>query len=64
MFWSYKFISKSWFKNDKFTLTNADLNEISRKSQVWKNLKPYIKMDIKIIKFDDTEIEEYKFHQQ
>ena len=26
-------------------------------------MKPYIKMDKEIIKFDDTEIEEYKFHQ-
>ena len=28
-----------------------------------KILKPYIKMDKKVIKFDDTETEEYKFHQ-
>ena len=28
-----------------------------------KILKPYIKLDKKLIKFDDTEIEEYKFHQ-
>ena len=28
-----------------------------------KILKPYIKMDKKIIKFDDTEIEKYRFHQ-
>ena len=26
-------------------------------------MKPYIKMDKQIIKFDDTETEEYKFHQ-
>ena len=26
-------------------------------------MKPYIKMDKEIIKFDDTEIEEYKFYQ-
>ena len=26
-------------------------------------LRPYIKMDIKIIRFDDTEIKEYKFDQ-
>ena len=31
--------------------------------KLYKNLKPCIKMDKKIIKFDDTEIEEYKFHQ-
>ena len=28
-----------------------------------KKLKPYIKMDKKNIRFDDTEIEEYEFHQ-
>ena len=28
-----------------------------------KYLNPYIKMDKKIIKFDDTETEENKFHQ-
>ena len=28
-----------------------------------KNLKVYIKIDKKIIKFDDTEIEKYKFRQ-
>ena len=28
-----------------------------------KILKSYVKMDKKIIKFDDTEIEIYKFHQ-
>ena len=28
-----------------------------------KILKPYIKMDKKVIEFDDTETEEYKFHQ-
>ena len=34
------------------------------KNYKFKNiLKPYIKMDQKIIKFDDTEIEKYKFHQ-
>ena len=26
--------------------------------KIWKKLKPFIKMDQKIIKFDDTEIEE------
>ena len=26
-------------------------------------MKPYIEMDKEIIKFDNTEIEEYKFHQ-
>ena len=30
---------------------------------ITKNLKSYIKMDKKIIKFDDTEVKEYKFHQ-
>ena len=28
-----------------------------------KKSKPYIKMDKEIIKFDDTEIEEYKYPQ-
>ena len=28
-----------------------------------KKLKPSIKMDKRIIKFDDTKTEEYKFHQ-
>ena len=28
-----------------------------------KELKPYTKVDKKIIKFDDTEIKEYEFHQ-
>ena len=28
-----------------------------------KKLKPQINMDKKIIKFDDTDIEEYEFHQ-
>ena len=31
--------------------------------KLWKVLKSYIKMDKKIIKFDDTEIEKYKSHQ-
>ena len=31
--------------------------------KIKKKLKPYTKMDKNIIKFDDTEIEEYKFHQ-
>ena len=35
--------------------------EKSRKSILQKNLKPYIKMDKKIISFDDTKIEEHKF---
>ena len=43
MFWSYKFTSKSWFKQKKF--------------------KAYIKWIIKIVKFDDIEIEKYKFNQ-
>ena len=30
--------------------------------QIIKKLKPYIKKDNKNIKFDDTEIEEYKFY--
>ena len=28
-----------------------------------KKLKQYIKMDKKIIKFDDTEVEEFEFHE-
>ena len=31
--------------------------------KIEKILKSYVKMDKKIIKFDDTEIEIYKFHQ-
>ena len=31
--------------------------------KIWKNLKPYIKLDRKIIKFNDTETKKYKFHQ-
>ena len=31
--------------------------------KILKKLKPYIKMDKKITKSDDTEIEEYGFHQ-
>ena len=45
----------------------ADLNEKNRmlsiKKNHKKNLKPYIKLDKKLIKFDGTEFEEYKFHQ-
>ena len=39
----------------------------SKKLQIKKiiiKFKAYIKMDKKIIKFDDTEIEEYNFHQK
>ena len=32
-------------------------------TKILEILKPYIKMDRKITKFDDTETEEYKFHQ-
>ena len=47
-----KFALKSWLKWKK-----------AENCKVIKKLKPYIKMDKKIINFDDTEIEEYKFHQ-
>ena len=30
--------------------------------KLYKKIKPYIKMDKKIIKFDDTEIEKHEFH--
>ena len=33
------------------------------KLKITKKLKPYIRMNEKIIKFHDTEIEEYKFHE-
>ena len=33
------------------------------KALLKKNLKPYLKVDLKIIKFDDAEIDKYKFHQ-
>ena len=55
MFWKInkrKFALKSWLKWKK-----------AENCKVIKKLKPYIKMDKKIINFDDTEIEEYKFHQ-
>ena len=38
----------------------------SRRKQIEKiikEIKPYLKMDRKIINFDDIEIEEYEFHQ-
>ena len=53
-FWSFKLISKSWFKwkeVESYTLKNFYIK------------KTYIKTYQKIIKFDDTEIEEHKFHQ-
>ena len=33
------------------------------KLKEYKKFKPYIKMGKKVLKFDDTKIEEYKFHQ-
>ena len=30
--------------------------------KLWKKIKPCIKVDKRIIKFDNTEIEKYKFH--
>ena len=53
-FWSFKLISESWFKwkeVESYTLKNLYIK------------KAYIKTYQKIIKFDDTEIEEHKFHQ-
>ena len=48
-------------------LQKADLDEKSEKLYIKKiikkNLKPYIKMDEKFIKFDNTESEKYKVHQ-
>ena len=50
-FWSYKLLEK------------ADLNgktrKLSIKEIIKKTLKPYIKLDPKTIKFDDTDIEEF-----
>ena len=50
---------------NKNLLYKADLNEKKCKTINQKNykkeLKPYIKMDNKIINFDDTEIDEYEF---
>ena len=51
------------FHLNKNLLLKADLIEKKQKFILKKNLKLYLKMDKKIIKFDDTEIEEYKFHQ-
>ena len=48
VFWSYKFTL-----GKKYKIINYK----------HKKLKPYIKMDKKIIKLDETEIEEHKFHQ-
>ena len=31
-------------------------------NKLWKKLKPYVIIDKKNIKFDDTEIEKYKFY--
>ena len=52
---SHKFNSKSWFelKNGKLEIKKANK----------KTLETYIKRDNKIIKFDDAEIEKYKFYQ-
>ena len=36
---------------------------ITKFEKLSQNLKPYIKMNQKIIKFDVTEIEEYEFYQ-
>ena len=46
-------------------LLKADLAEKSRTlnmKKIIKKIKPYMKMDKKIVKVDDTEIQEYKFH--
>ena len=51
------------FHLNKNLLLKADLIEKKQKFILKKKLKLYLKMDKKIIKFDDTEIEEYKFHQ-
>ena len=64
MLWSYKFTSENWFEQ-KIVLKrwfkwqkveNYKLKKLSKK------LIPHLKMDKKIIKFDETKIEEYKFH--
>ena len=44
-------------------LQNTDLSKKSGTLEII-NLYQHTKMDIKIIKFDQTEIEKYKFHQQ
>ena len=51
-FYNYK---KHLFQSINFESINLNLKS-------YKKLKPYIKMDKKIIKFDGTEIKEYKFH--
>ena len=37
--------------------------ETYKLKKLWRKLKPHIKMDNKIIKFDDIEIDEHKFYQ-
>ena len=37
--------------------------EIYKLKKLKKNLKPRIKIDKEIIKFDETKIEKHKFHQ-
>ena len=48
-------------------LQKANLNkkvENYKFKRLQKNFKPFIKMDKKIIKFDDAEIKRYKFHKK
>ena len=48
-------------------LQKANLNkkvENSKFKKLQKKFDPYIKMDKKIIKFDDAEIKRYKFHKK
>ena len=54
-FWSYEITSESSFKFKKGE--NYKLKKLRKKT------KPYMKMDKKVFKFDDTEITEYEFHQ-
>ena len=54
-------------KKIKTLLQKTDLDKkkwkIINQKKYKKVLKPYIKMNKKIIRFDDTEIEKHKFHQ-
>ena len=65
MFWKINFEAIMLLQNfifNKYLLQKADLTKKKAenkklKKKTFKKLKPYIRMDKKIIKFDDNEIE-------
>ena len=59
-FWSYKFTPENIIGKSRFKQKKVESYELK---QIYKKLKSCIKIDKNIIKFDDTEIKEYKFHQ-